>query len=571
MKKFFSFLSGNRLVFLVTLFVGIFYCANSVILPTMAGNLINAVTGNMTDAAGIIALYLGAYLLQLFLSQSDTYLSAKFKIRQRALMRRNTYASCASGFTGFRSHTTGSFGGDSLQNRESLSAIVSFLNNDLPAVVEQYFAGTIDIIKCVCLILFSAVSLFSVHWLLAVEILGFSILIVCVPNFFKRKGNQARSKVAEAMAQYNLQIQSFLAGFPVLKAYGYRERSMKFSEISNMQIAHEESGQLRYRVMVYGATAFFQLSRDAVILISSVLLIARGEMSVGHLVTVLQLASLLASPVEVLASLRHSRNEVRSLLEKYEDILDGNGQKEFQICKEDRNFLTDNQKKVQIDLPEDESLKELRLRNVSCVADGNRILNSISYTFCAGEKYLITGKSGSGKSTLLRCLARMAETREEGEVLFNGKKDDKIPDAVYYKHICPVFQEPYLFYATIEENILLGRDIPDSIYREAIRKLNLEYLLERYAGREISPDMLEQLSGGEKQRIALARAMVGRPEAYLLDEVTSALDKKNAEDVERMFLEEDAMVIFVSHKPAESLRGRYTQQLVMEQGKLVCS
>lgn len=134
--------------------------------------------------------------------------------------------------------------------------------------------------------------------------------------------------------------------------------------------------------------------------------------------------------------------------------------------------------------------------------------------------------------------------------------------------VCPVFQEPYLFCASLRENILLGREISEEAYRDVIEKLNLTYLLERCGGQELTPEVMEQLSGGERQRVALARAMVGKPAVYLLDEVTSALDQENSERVERLLLQEDAAVIHVCHKPNEALLPLYDSQFVLANGIL---
>ena len=131
-----------------------------------------------------------------------------------------------------------------------------------------------------------------------------------------------------------------------------------------------------------------------------------------------------------------------------------------------------------------------------------------------------------------------------------------------------MFQEPYLFRASLRENILLGREIPEEVYRSVIEKLRLQYLLDRCGGEELTPEAVETLSGGERQRVALARAMVGKPEMYLLDEVTSALDRENSELVERLMLEEDAAVIHVCHKPNEELLPLYHRRFVMAGGRL---
>ena len=126
----------------------------------------------------------------------------------------------------------------------------------------------------------------------------------------------------------------------------------------------------------------------------------------------------------------------------------------------------------------------------------------------------------------------------------------------------------YLFYATLEENILLGRDISREEVRRVIDALNLGHLMERCQGQVMTPELLERLSGGERQRVALARAMVGRPQLYLLDEVTSALDRENARLVEELLLAQEAGVIHVCHKTDPALAGQYDGELRMSKGTL---
>ena len=190
-------------------------------------------------------------------------------------------------------------------------------------------------------------------------------------------------------------------------------------------------------------------------------------------------------------------------------------------------------------------MEQLAVDHLSYRAEELAILKDVCARFTAGRKYLITGESGSGKSTLLRLIAQIGDLQYGGRILYNGHEIRTIPYGAYYESICPVFQEPYLFYATLEDNICVGRPIPRDIYLDVIRKLNLEYLLDRYHGQELTPERMETLSGGEQQRVALARAMVGRPSVYLLDEVTSALDQANAELVERLLLEEPSMVLHI--------------------------
>ena len=105
----------------------------------------------------------------------------------------------------------------------------------------------------------------------------------------------------------------------------------------------------------------------------------------------------------------------------------------------------------------------------------------------------------------------------------------------------------------------MGREVSDSDYAAVMKKLNLDYLLDRFANNELNTEMVSRLSGGEKQRIALARAMVGKPQVYMLDEITSSLDEQNAREIEEILLAEDATILYVCHKIIPELKDLYEE------------
>ena len=184
-------------------------------------------------------------------------------------------------------------------------------------------------------------------------------------------------------------------------------------------------------------------------------------------------------------------------------------------------------------------------------------LDGVDLTVEKGEFVAIVGTSGSGKSTFLRLIGKLQEGTYQGNIRINGILLEEINMDSLYGKMGIVFQEPYLFGFSLKENIIMGRNVKDSDYEAILKKLNLGYLLERFSDVELDTEMVAKLSGGEKQRIALARAMVGKPQVYLLDEITSSLDEQNAREMEEILLAEDAMVLYVCHKIIPELKGQY--------------
>lgn len=111
------------------------------------------------------------------------------------------------------------------QEKEQIAAFTSFVNNDVPNIVENYYGGTVDIIKCVCIIICVALELFQIHWLLAVIIFGSSILIIMIPNIMRGYASKNRKNYGEALEKFNAVQQSLLSGAETVKVCLYRSNA----------------------------------------------------------------------------------------------------------------------------------------------------------------------------------------------------------------------------------------------------------------------------------------------------------------------------------------------------------
>lgn len=165
----------------------------------------------------------------------------------------------------------------------------------------------------------------------------------------------------------------------------------------------------------------------------------------------------------------------------------------------------------------------------------------------------IVGPNGAGKSTLLLTLARLIHF-EQGQILFNGRPISAEPDTVYRRRLALVMQDPLLFDSSVYENVALGlrfRRVPskeiESGVREWLQRLGIAHLSKRRA---------TQLSGGEAQRVSLARALVLNPQLLLLDEPFASLDPptraKLLDDLQMFLPETGATTVFVTHNLMEA-------------------
>lgn len=187
----------------------------------------------------------------------------------------------------------------------------------------------------------------------------------------------------------------------------------------------------------------------------------------------------------------------------------------------------------------------LEYANVSFCFEDKRIVDDFSFIFEAGKCYGIVGESGKGKTTLMQ-LALKYYDDFEGEILLNGKDVRLLDERFLYKCIGYLSQSEYMFQDTIENNILLYSE-KEKISEEIIKQCRLSGLVSRIREDNIG-DMGEHLSGGEKQRVALARVLSRQPGLLIFDEPTVGLDADNAGEImETVFSLEGVTRIVISH------------------------
>ncbi|MCL8327380.1 iron efflux ABC transporter ATP-binding subunit FetA [Providencia stuartii] len=193
----------------------------------------------------------------------------------------------------------------------------------------------------------------------------------------------------------------------------------------------------------------------------------------------------------------------------------------------------------------------LQLENIGYVIDNKTILDKVQFDLSAGEFKLITGPSGCGKSTLLKIISSLLSPTS-GQIIFNGNDYSTIPPEEYRQQVSYCTQTPSLFGATVYDNLFFPyqiRKLPfnkDKIYKDLGYFSLPDSILEKG---------INELSGGEKQRISLIRNFQFLPKILLLDEITSALDEANKvkvnELIHQLATQQNIAILWVTHDQDE--------------------
>lgn len=208
----------------------------------------------------------------------------------------------------------------------------------------------------------------------------------------------------------------------------------------------------------------------------------------------------------------------------------------------------------------------LEVKKLSFSVGKKEILKDISFKVKKGDFLTIKGLSGSGKSTLLKILAAIMNP-SAGEIIYKGKRLSEYEITNYRKEVSYSFQNATLFGTTVADNLMFPYEIRNLPFdrERAVTLLNKVMLSESYLNQKIT-----ELSGGEKQRIALIRNVLLMPEVLLLDEVTSALDAENRQVISEAILqlnrEDNVTVLWVTHNTDEINKAAKTIEI--KEGRL---
>ena len=434
---------------------------------------------------------------------------------------------------------------------ESAAGYLSALTNDAASIETNYLAQMLAMItKAVTFI--GALLLMCRYSLLMTAIAaGLTVLPLIASLLTGSRLQAVESRVSERNGEFTAALSDCLAGFTVVKNFRAEREIFRLFAQSNKALEHEKFTGRRIKTLVGMIGAVTGIFAQLGVFIAGVYLSMKGgSMTPGAVVLFVNLMNFIISPIAELPGLLACRKAALGLVDKLAAALERSSSREG---SETLNRLEHG----------------IRLENVSFAYEpGKTVLHGINAEFEAGRAYALVGGSGSGKSTLLNLLMA-AETNYSGHILADGIELSDISTESLYGTMAAIQQNDFVFNASIKDNVSMFRDFPKTEMDEAIARAHLGALIRERGEDYLCGENGSGLSGGEKQRISIARSLLKKSSVLLADEVTAALDAQTAHRVSSDILDLQGITrIVVTHTLEESLLRRYDKIFVLRGGRI---
>lgn len=435
-------------------------------------------------------------------------------------------------------------------SRENTGAYASAVSNDLNTIRTSYLESLPYLAELVLNFAGTVVLMLAYDVRLALIAFGVSLLPILLSSFRVNQVAECEEQLAEANGGFLSAFTEMLTGFRAVKSMraegSVAARLLKVNRKASDTFADREHTEIS---VAYIASLSGHIARIAFFFISLLLSKNDPAVTVGVIIAFTQLMSNIVQLAVTVPELLANVKAADKLMERHDGMLalsQAEGEDRTVSCGE----------KVETD-------------NVSVsYGEGQEVLRNLSLSLPAGGCYAILGESGSGKTTLLNLLSG-AKRDYTGSVRYDGQDIRNISGERLFELISVIHQETFLFDATIEENITLFRPVDRAVLEDAVKKAGLEDLVKEKGLDYACGENGANLSGGEKQRVGIARSILLGAKVLLLDEATSALDIRTGSRLIRTVQQMEGKTrIAVTHDVYPELMDNFDRIIVLKDGQI---
>ena len=484
--------------------------------------------------AGLILVTLMGYI---FTYNSEPIFLSKALMQYRQHIFENLMKKRISAFSGERS-----------------SLYISSLTNDIFAVETGLLSNLFALISSVLTFVGALVMMLCYSPLLTLVALVLAAVPIVVSILIGSNVEAAEKEVSDKNEEYTAMLKDTLGGFSVIKSFKAENRiSGIFAEnIKKLSQAKCKKSKMMILVNLFGTIASL-ISQIGVFIFGAymVVFVEDSTITAGVVLLFVQLMNYILSPLSTLPKIIAERKAAIAMVDKIAEALDSNASDDSSV-----------------DITKLENGIKLEALSFE-YEEGKPVLNDINYFFELGKKYAIVGGSGSGKTTMLNLLMSSYHSYK-GSISYDETELRDISSSSLYDIQSIIQQNVFVFNATIRDNITMFGQFDDDEVTRAINLSGLSALIEKRGEEYLCGENGNGLSGGEKQRISIARSLLKKSQVLLVDEATAALDAETAYQVSSSIIGLDGVTaIVVTHSLDEALLKQYDGILTLKNGSLI--
>lgn len=532
-----KFYEKNRLNYALTIFATMGSSITSVLLAGVLKQLMDlAGSGSMKGLKSCLVM-----VLVLIASQCGVVLlmrTVKYNFMKRAVTGYRNLA--------FQDITAKSIGALCKNNS---SDFISALTNDVTSIESKYLMAEFDILEAFLTAALSLSLMFYYSWILTLTVICLCILPVIVSVVFGNKVTEQEKQISDCNAGFVAMVKDLLSGFSVIRSFQAQEEAGGLYADSNEhleQVKCRRQKTIQIINLISGLTGVFvQLG---VFLLGAYLAI-RGQITAGVVVAFVQMMNYILGPIGSLPVYLADRKAAAGLIEKLVQLTEEEDEQKTECV----NSIGDG----------------IRFEHVNfSYEEGKDVLKDVSLEFEAGKSYAIVGGSGSGKSTLLNLIMGSYDGYE-GRVTMAGKDLREVKTDSIFDVVSVIQQNVFIFDDTVKQNVCLFKEFPEDAVESAVSRAGLKSLVAEKGWDYGCGEGGAYLSGGEKQRISIARSLLKESQVLLVDEATSSLDAETADSVTNAILDIDGLTrLVVTHRLDEKALKRFDGIIVMRNGRV---
>ena len=529
---------GNILNFIILTFISLFQTAEIIIISLMLEKIMAIATVKDLEALyeqGIQFLVL--LILSVLVYILVTYLKPKYQKRAITQYKNNIYGCILDkNIASFNNHNT--------------STYISALTNDVAKIEDSYLFSAFELITNITLFLTTIFVMLIYSPLLTLAGIGLSLLPFIGAIIVGGKLAFHEKEISDQNASFMHFVKDNLIGFSTVKVFKSENKIKELFVKNNDILENKKASKTKTLVLMEMVQTVLSLvSQFGVFFIGAYISITTGDIAPSVIILFVQLMNYIINPLMQIPSSLSRRLACKPLFVKISEII---------------QIESDNNLGVEI-----EEINEITVSNLKFMYDDKVILNEINHKFEKNKSYAIVGTSGSGKTTLLNLLLGKYNNYS-GDIYYNNTDLKNISLDSIFEIASFVEQNVFVFDDSIINNITMYSNIDAELLKEAINKSGLAKLIDEKGPDYRCGENGCNLSGGEKQRISIARALVKKSQLLLLDEATSALDNETSSSITNNLLRiNNTTKIMITHRLDEEILNQFDEIVVMKNGQIV--